>query len=407
MKRQFPVSDSSPAAIYLKQIRRRIDAIRAQIPHFTDLGKRMAKPLLAGGSLFAASIAPYFPSEFCGRAGGLMGVKTSHDGTPGKRDIAYFALPDPRFWKPGEDDALRELLASSAMLFAVGRPDELPPNLRKRIAGFTGGALSADGGYALESLRPLTSFRAFEHLVRSWITTGEMITACIRSSKMPTIWMSVWLEGALERNASFYDHDNLREPWHVPLFHDRCYIPPLDPGYAASAFLDELSRIHARLLAQGPKLARAGEWMAQAHRAGRGVHAVAVGHCHPQLLNLQQTPNYPIRWGNSMSDLNKAVPAKIGKGDVALHLGYSPVNVDDVRRILRRGVKFIYSSPYGRPAALKDHPNLLWLDLPWRPADATVDIPGYSVRILPTSSSIHSMTYNAILSEFAERMDWR
>ena len=70
-------------------------------------------------------------------------------------------------------------------------------------------------------------------------------------------------------------------------------------------------------------------------------------------------------------------------------------------------MRFIYTTPYGRPAALKDHKNLLWLDLPWRPADATVDVPGYSVHILPMSSSAHTMAYFALLCELAERMEWR
>jgi hypothetical protein len=79
----------------------------------------------------------------------------------------------------------------------------------------------------------------------------------------------------------------------------------------------------------------------------------------------------------------------------------------DVQRILDRGVRFIYTSPYGRPAGLKDHENLIWLDLPWRPADATVDVPGYSVRILPMSSSAHTMVYFQLMCEMAERMGWK
>ena len=82
-------------------------------------------------------------------------------------------------------------------------------------------------------------------------------------------------------------------------------------------------------------------------------------------------------------------------------------DVADVLRILDRGVRFIYTSPYGRPQGLKDHPNLIWLDLPWRPGDATVDIPGYSVRALPMSSSAHTMVYFAIICELAERMGWK
>ena len=147
--------------------------------------------------------------------------------------------------------------------------------------------------------------------------------------------------------------------------------------------------------------------MAEAYRRNRKIHAVAVGHCYPRILEVNRMSDYPVRWANSMSDLNVAVPADISKGDVALHLGYAPLDVTDVHRVLARGVTLICTSPYGRPASLEDHPNLLWLDLPWRPGDATVDIPGYGVRILPASSSSQTMAYYAILANFAERMGWK
>ena len=81
--------------------------------------------------------------------------------------------------------------------------------------------------------RPLAPFRPFEQLVRGWLTVGEMIAACTRKGRMPTIYMSVWLEGALARNTSLIKHEsNRREPWLVPLLHDKdWYVPPL-PGRA-------------------------------------------------------------------------------------------------------------------------------------------------------------------------------
>jgi hypothetical protein len=146
--------------------------------------------------------------------------------------------------------------------------------------------------------------------------------------------------------------------------------------------------------------------MAQAVRAGKRISTVAVGHSYPEILEVADLKRYPLAWLPSISDLRQAHPADLGAGDVALHLGYSPVDVGDVQRILDRGVRFIYTSPYGRPATLRDHKNLLWLDLPWRPGDATVDVPGYSVRILPMSSSAHTTAYFAMVSELAERMRW-
>jgi hypothetical protein len=180
----------------------------------------------------------------------------------------------------------------------------------------------------------------------------------------------------------------------------------LPPGYAAREFLAALSPIYEGLLAQHERLSKAGNWLADAVRAGRRPSMVAVGHSYPMILELNDPADCPVGWCPSISDLRRAHPQELGKGDVAIHLGYSPVNVDHVEALLNRGIRFIYSSPYGRPASLREHPNLLWLDLPWRPGDATVDIPGYSVRMLPMSSSAHTMCYFALLAELAERMEW-
>jgi hypothetical protein len=35
-----------------------------------------------------------------------------------------------------------------------------------------------------------------------------------------------------------------------------------------------------------------------------------------------------------------------------------------------------------------------------------VDVPGYGVRIIPSSSAAHTMAYMAILGETAQRMGW-
>ena len=397
---------ASPATRYLQLIARRILAIRRDIPHLVDLGQRMADLLVKGGQLCAPGMAPFWPSECCCRAGGMMGIQRAYPQS--RKDIACFALPDPRRWNAAEDKGLQQLIDGKGQLFVVGRPEDLLGiQSLDRFAGFTGGVDPDKGLYALPSRRPLASLREFEIFVRGWILNGEMIAACIRAGKMPLIWMSVWLEGALPRNASFLLHDNLREPWQCPIFHDNRYIPPLAPGYVANAFLTELQNIHRIVLTQVPQLATAGEWFAHAHEGGRRPYSVAVGHAYPAILELRDNDGYPVQWGSSISDLSRAMPANLGRGDVALHLGYAPVDGPAVSTLLKRGLRFIHSSPYGRPANLKPHPNFLWLELPWRPADATVDVPGYSVRILPMSSSAQTMVYFAILAEMADRLAWK
>ena len=177
-------------------------------------------------------------------------------------------------------------------------------------------------------------------------------------------------------------------------------------GYAADEFLQTLSMIHGKLAEQKERLAKAGNRLADAARAGKQRDVVAVGHGYPMILELEDPAHSPLGWNPSISDLRRSRPEDLSKGDVAIHFGYSPVKSDHVKALLNPGIRLIYSSPYGRPATLHDHPNLIWLDLPWRPADATVDIPGYSVRMLPMSSSAHTMAYFAIVCEMADKMGW-
>jgi hypothetical protein len=114
-----------------------------------------------------------------------------------------------------------------------------------------------------------------------------------------------------------------------------------------------------------------------------------------------------MNWGPSFSDLTKAVPADYRDGDVALHFGYAPVDNANVRKLLARGLRLIHTSPYGNHVTPVKDKDFLYFDLPWRSGDATVDVPGYSVRLLPMSSSAQTMALFAIMSEYAERMGWK
>ena len=393
---------------YLDLVKTRLDGVRRDLPRLMDLGEAMAAPLLRGGNLFTPQIGTYWPSEFGGRAGGLMGLRPAATYVAqSENDVAFTTLPDPRRVKLSDDPRWQRLIDGPAKIFINGRPEDLSGVCPlQRVAGFTGGAGAEEGLCAHGELNPLAPIRPFEQLVRGWLATGEMIAAMTRGERMPIIWMSVWLEGAMVRNASFFKHDNVREPWSPPLFHEKIYVPPLGRGHVAEEFLSELERIFAVVSRQTRQLAAAGAWMAEAARAGKRVSTVLVGHSYPEILELAEPKAYPLAWLASVSDLRIAHPDDLGAGDVALHLGYAPVDVEDVQRILNRGVRFIYTSPYGRPAELKDHENLIWLDLPWRPADATVDVPGYSVRILPMSSSAHTMVYFSLICEMASRMGW-
>lgn len=378
----------SAANRFLGEIAGRVEGIRADVGRFVEMGERMAEHLIAGGEIFVPPVAKWWISEFSGRAGGLMGISWGdHAGgfePKSKHDVAYVALPGK--WNEQSQKQWKKLVEGPARIFTLGDASQVQQ--RDRVEAFSG----------LGEAKGPTGVRQFEQLVRGWLVAGELIAACTRRGKMPHIWMSVWLEGALVRNAAFYKHDNLREPWYVPVFHERIYVPPLAERRVSEEFLGELLKIHQLLVGQEEKLVRAASWVTEAKKNKRKVSMVAVGHSYPEILE-QPENEWPVSWCKSVSNVERAHPEDLSAGDVAIHFGYSPVDVGHVRGILDRGVKFVYSSPYGRPARLGDHENLIWLDLPWRPGDGTVDVPGYSVRILPMSSSAHTMVYFGLMAQ--------
>lgn len=399
---------ASPAGRYLEQARARLEQIRADMPALSAFGKDMADPLVDGGDIYVPPVARFWPSEIGGRAGGIMALKR-RGGKMTDRDVAYIATHDPRKWDPRDDENLQKLIAGPGKLFVNGRPEDLAAlGDLGRFAGFTGGADPAEGSYNFNGRQPLVGFRQLEQYVRGWAGLGEMIGHCIERGRMPIMYMSVWLEGALVRNASMTRHDNLAEPWSPPLFHDNLYIQPPGAGALGSAFVDIVEDLRQTLVGQLDRLAQAARWLVEARRAGKRTWVVAVGHSYPEILGgkTDEEHGQPLTWGPSFSDLIKAIPDDFADGDTVLHLGYAPVNADNVRHWTDRGVRLIHSSPYGPARDLEPSDNFLWLDLPWRPGDAAVDLPGYSVRILPSSSSAHTLAYSAILSEMAEIEGW-
>jgi len=403
----------SPSQRYLKSVRKHIEGIRMDLPHLIAMGEKMAGYLLAGGDIFTPAVNPFWPSEFGGRAGGLMCIKGKVDN---RRDVAYFALNNPHKSDPAKNEQLQKLIKGKAHLFAIGRREDLGVLAdHPRIEMCTGGADPEEGFYQYDEFAPLASVRAFEQFVRGWITIGEMIAACIRAEKMPIIYMSVWLEGSLARNASFPrdEQSNYGEPGEygrgspLQVFHQDRFVLPLAPGYVAESFLAGAELFVDALDGQSAILNKAGQWMADAFSAKKRIWAVATGHSYPRVLELPEKHNYPIEWGPPISSIARAVPADLKRGDVALHLGYAPIHLKNLESLLRRGVNYIHTTPYGKRAGMPESKNFLWFELPWRPADAWVDVPGYGVRILPSSSTAHTIAYNAVLCEMAEQLGWK
>lgn len=74
------------------------------------------------------------------------------------------------------------------------------------------------------------------------------------------------------------------------------------------------------------------------------------------------------------------------------------------RKRQQQGSSFISLVDLPRSASHPSSTNLIRLDLPWRPNDATVNVPGYDLRILPGSSVSQTLALYAMPSEMPEAM---
>src|SRR5689334_13067940 len=118
MKRNSSSVKRTPALQYLDLVGSKITAIEKAVPTLTGVGGKMASSLLGGGSLYTPPVARFWPSEFGGRAGGLMGLRPSDYVAESKKDVAYFALP--RRWDDRSKEQLKKIAKSKAQLFAIG-----------------------------------------------------------------------------------------------------------------------------------------------------------------------------------------------------------------------------------------------------------------------------------------------
>src|SRR5690606_10145487 len=135
----------------------------------------------AGGNIYTPPIARFWPYEFGGRAGGLMGIPGKLELPKSAKDIAFIALPDVRNFKPAEHEDFQKLIKLPAQIVVNGAANEWPAGVKpKKKPIFLGGYDVASGEYAYRGYGPLTTLRPLGQFLNGWCTTGEAIAACTR-----------------------------------------------------------------------------------------------------------------------------------------------------------------------------------------------------------------------------------
>ncbi|MBN1342064.1 MAG: hypothetical protein JXQ73_05250 [Phycisphaerae bacterium] len=401
------LAETPPAARYLDGIGAEIEAVSRDLPRLTQLAERAAAKLLAGGELYAPPVETWWAAELTGRAGGPMRVERDASKST-EKDVAVFALPHPGLAEVKTAAALQAAIKGKADLYVLG-PESMVSDYQTPDGAILGGGrrLACLGGpnvgtglFPRDRLPPLAPYRPVIELVRGWVFIGEVVAACTRGGKMPTMWESIALPGSRERNAAIKIASGPQAN-QFPLFHLDRTVPPLPAGQVGKAYLDAIRRYLEILRKQTSQLAQAGEWMAQARKNDHRVVAMAQGHCPALIIGLHDETQMPIDM--YPGDYVTGIVPHAKAGDAAVAFCYLAMPVDKVIETLREGCKVILAYPYGLPKALEGKPGLLWLDLGWQVGDAAVAVPGYDVKILPASAVMQMSALYAMVAEMAGR----
>ena len=364
-----------------------VEETRSQLPQMTRAGEALAEGLLAGGKLFIASVRPDFVSEGFVRSGGLMLLEEYRtDARLSSEDAVIYG------WSGTDAEAdralLRQLRASGAHLVGVGPSplsesareiflESAPPRPEDVLEGFGG----AD--YPLVSL---------QNLVLLWTFTGELVAALTRRGRMPSMYQSVLVPGARQRN----------ERRRGCRFEEEHAVPPIPPGQLGEAYLERLGECFRGLMAKEieaiEEIARAGERVRQ---RGRCIHAFLISHFPIYQCGAPGDPRFMQQLVQIQGETPSAaeLEERLQPGDLFFFLGYynRPKAAYEVARQAKALIAEIITGARGSEGPSPDyviHPQ-------WPFGDALVPVPGYDVEILPASGIVQSAIYWAVVGTMA------
>jgi hypothetical protein len=359
-----------------------------------QVAEKVAEQLLDGGRLFIASARPDFASEGFVRSGGLMLLEEcGADGSGlGEGDAVLLGWSDTD--PEAERALLSRLVGSGAFIVAIG-PVPTTEATQEQVAVLDAFLESAPS-------QPADLLRAFdgaayplvslENLVLLWTFTGELVAALTRRGHMPTLYQSVLVPGARQRNERRGQHR----------FESEHEVPPLAPGELGGTYLDRLGDGLRTLASREAEAIEQVAWAGTAAlRQGRRIHAFLISH-------------FPVhQWGapgdpalmRKLSQVHGETPsiaeleAEFGAGDLFFFLGYYN-RPREAYALARRRQATIADVITGPPTDDGPAPDLI-IRPGWPYGDALVPVPNYDIAILPASGIVQTAIYWAVVGTMA------
>jgi hypothetical protein len=243
-----------------------------------------------------------------------------------------------------------------------------------------------------------------------WTFFAEVVAACSRRQRMPTIWPS----GAIPQYSAW------EQTYGAVNFHDDLRIPPIEAGVLGQRYLQALRRQLHDCTGSASQVAAAARTLA-AVPDGKGVYVMVESHLLAGETSFpSELPDWVLvqrswRW-------NRAKPS-LKAGDGVLWLGTFDWPVEAIASAQALPAVFVAATLHG-PNGAPQHtplaeaaritvepppptealatPGALWVPTPWQYPDAVVELDPYPLPICPTSSVINGVLLWSIIGTVLE-----
>jgi len=217
-----------------------------------------------------------------------------------------------------------------------------------------------------------------------WVLHGEMIAAATRRGKTLSTYASDWEPDGRKWDASVKG----------TIEHPRYHVKPIAHGEIGRRYLSICRKQIADFLATQPAQVRlAGRRMAEYMRRGGVVWAVFSGHILPRGATVPPELTRVKMFGRSYDwgRFSRGVP----KRDVVLWMGYLRYPGSTVRGLRRTGAGGVIVAVDAGPT----DKQLTHVRGCWANYDTVIDLPGYPIRVLPSSGVVQTAQWYALMAE--------
>lgn len=386
------IAAPSPTDQYCSHVLKVINNAHKNLPSMTKAAEQVADKLIAGGNLYVAGSDQGFDLEAITRAGGTMAMKL----LPALEQVKSSDTVVISFTSQ-KTDADISLTASlkekGALVIGFGSPTHVGRDVR---VDYLFDNFSPKQDCIVKAPRReelLCPTSAVGNAVNLWAFTAELVSACTRKGKMPTMWQSVMVEGARKRNAQYQGQQ----------FHTDMDIPPIPAGALGKQYLDRLHSALARIRKdERSTIQSASNKIADTLNKGKAAYIYIIGHMPPSEVGGFGDPKFfrVLPMGKQLAGMEQTVT----KDDVVVGLVYTGVWPELLDFVTHTGTPTVWIlAPTNDSQKAKDRGDIL-IDQHWVLGDAIVDVPGYDIKILPPSAVTQLTVYWSLVGETAKRV---